>query len=254
MKLLKEVSEKYQLKTIRPGKYHFPDFGLIDLSKITIHEADELVDKGFPFLVKKKINIKHIEPVVKKNKKPKTPEFVPIDKLRKNKMFINNLLSMDWGDLSYQNKLIFNNSEAYFIEKKSLFISNSHKNREMRSLHSKIKTINPDSKNNEKRKNIIQKIAKLDDEIFQNWQMIDNWEENKNKKSSIKESEIKKAVEKALERDKKIRTHKSYIYRAEKTLPNMKSETKKQRDKIERKKKKIERYKMELEKEGIHYE
>ncbi len=60
-KLKKEVAEKYSLKSIRPGKYAFAKFGEIDLRTITLKQADELVKKGFPFLVLKKKDLSESE-------------------------------------------------------------------------------------------------------------------------------------------------------------------------------------------------
>lgn len=53
-KLPEEVTEKYTLKTIRAGKYNFQGFGEIDLRKLTLKKADELVAEKFPFLILKK--------------------------------------------------------------------------------------------------------------------------------------------------------------------------------------------------------
>ncbi len=53
-KLLPEVSEKYTLKTIRPGKYNFDKYGTLDLRTLSLEKADKLVENGFPFLVLKK--------------------------------------------------------------------------------------------------------------------------------------------------------------------------------------------------------
>lgn len=50
-KLSPEVAKFYKLITIRPGTHSFPNFGSIDLTKITLPEARELVADGFHFLV-----------------------------------------------------------------------------------------------------------------------------------------------------------------------------------------------------------
>ena len=52
--LPKDVAEKYTMKMIRPGKYNFHGYGTIDLRTISLKKADEIVGKGFPFLVAKK--------------------------------------------------------------------------------------------------------------------------------------------------------------------------------------------------------
>lgn len=54
MKLNPEVSAKYNLVGVKPGKYQFSGFGEIDLTKIDLAEADGLVKMGFPHLVLKK--------------------------------------------------------------------------------------------------------------------------------------------------------------------------------------------------------
>ncbi len=70
-KLPKEVAEKYNLKSIRAGKYVFPKFGEIDLRTITLKQADELVKKGFPFLVLKKKDLSESEAEAKAKAKAK---------------------------------------------------------------------------------------------------------------------------------------------------------------------------------------
>jgi len=54
MKLNPDVSAKYNLVGVTPGKYQFNGFGIIDLTKIDLAEADGLVKLGFPHLVEKK--------------------------------------------------------------------------------------------------------------------------------------------------------------------------------------------------------
>ena len=255
MKLQKEVAEKYRMKTIRPGKYNFPKFGTIDLREITLRQADELVAKGFPFLVKRE------EPIVITNEqkkdteipikpKPETPD-ISVAALRKNKTYINKLLSMNWTDLSFPDKVVFDKSEKLFLEKKTLFIENSDMEREMRSLHAKMKALDPDPKNDPKRKKLIERLALLDDQKADNWEKIDKWEAPAEAKE---ETESEKAVRQALERERQIKANKIYIYRAEKMLPGMKSDTEKQRRRIEAKKKEIERRRQELIEMGAPYE
>lgn len=50
-----EVAEKYKLVGVKPGKYQFNGFGEIDLSSISLAEADGLYKLKFPHLVLKKI-------------------------------------------------------------------------------------------------------------------------------------------------------------------------------------------------------
>lgn len=44
------VAEKYNLKGIKPGRYHFPKFGEVDLTSMTLAKADNLVKRGFTYL------------------------------------------------------------------------------------------------------------------------------------------------------------------------------------------------------------
>jgi hypothetical protein len=48
------VAEKYKLVKVEPGKHHFADFGIIDLTNLSLEYADELVSLGFPYLESKK--------------------------------------------------------------------------------------------------------------------------------------------------------------------------------------------------------
>ena len=257
MKLQDEVAAKYRMISLRPGKYNFPGFGTIDLREINLKKADELVANGFPFLKlrEKPIQIETPQKTGQQTKPEKTidiPQQIPAQQLRKNKTYINKLLSMNWSDLSFSDKVIFNKSEKLFLKKKTLFIENSDMEREMRSLHAKMKALDPDPKNNLKRKELIQKLAMLDDKKTTNWQVIDKWDEEPDKEPE--EDETKKAVRLALEREKRIKANKIYIYRAEKMLPGLKTDTAKQRQRIEAKKKEIERRKQELIEMGEPYE
>lgn len=54
LNLPKEVAEKFSLKNIEAGNYHFPGFGEINLTSITLEKANSLFAAGFPFLVEKK--------------------------------------------------------------------------------------------------------------------------------------------------------------------------------------------------------
>lgn len=53
--LKKEVSDKYDLHTVKPGTYVFPGFGEIALDQLTLERADLLVANGFPHLVEKPV-------------------------------------------------------------------------------------------------------------------------------------------------------------------------------------------------------
>lgn len=54
----KEVSQHFSLVGIPVGKYHFSNFGIIDLRNIDLDEAESLYNKGFPYLKKKKKRVK----------------------------------------------------------------------------------------------------------------------------------------------------------------------------------------------------
>lgn len=63
------VTEKYKL-TAKPGLYHFQGFGEIDLRTLTLDQADNLVKRGFPYLILKKQSFKKIKDTAdKKNKR-----------------------------------------------------------------------------------------------------------------------------------------------------------------------------------------
>jgi hypothetical protein len=52
--LPKEVADKFNLVKIAPGKYDFHhQFGVIDLTTISLQKAEKLVADGFKFLVAK---------------------------------------------------------------------------------------------------------------------------------------------------------------------------------------------------------
>ena len=59
MKLKKEVTEKYNLVDVMPGKHQFAGYGDIDLTTLTLSDADALFNIGFPYLqLKKKVAAK----------------------------------------------------------------------------------------------------------------------------------------------------------------------------------------------------
>lgn len=45
-----ETSALFQVKSLKPGKYNFKDFGQIDLRNLTPEEAESLVKQGFKYL------------------------------------------------------------------------------------------------------------------------------------------------------------------------------------------------------------
>lgn len=48
---------KYEFKLIgiKPGKYVFPKFGEIDLRNLTNKRAQDLINRGFPYIEKVKV-------------------------------------------------------------------------------------------------------------------------------------------------------------------------------------------------------
>jgi len=50
----KKITVKYVFTGIIPGKYHFADFGEIDLATLSEEEKSVLHSRGFPFIVKQK--------------------------------------------------------------------------------------------------------------------------------------------------------------------------------------------------------
>lgn len=180
-----------------------------------------------------------------------TDRIIHPDNLRSNKQYINKLLTLNWNDLSFSDKVIFNNSEKYFIGKKSLMIENSEIEKQMRSLHTKVKSIDPDDKNNENREEIMQELAELDDKKSANWEVIDTWDDSE--KDKIKNTNTETAIREALKREKLIKAHKVYIYRAEKMLDKMPEKTSNQRKRKDKKIAEIERRKKELTDMGEAY-
>ena len=191
------------------------------------------------------IKIKKIEPVQAKQ------QASPVSS-RKNKQYINKLLALNWDDLSFNDKKIFFNNEKYFLVKKSLMLENGDIERKMRSLHAKVKAIDPDPKNDEKRGEIMSELATLDDTKAANWKTIDTWNEPEGSFAEP-ENTTKQAVQKALEREKKIKANKIYIYRAEKTLDDMPEKTAKQKAKKQKKADEIAKRKAELKQLGEPY-
>lgn len=63
------VREKYKL-TVSPGLYHFQGFGEIDLQTLTLDQADDLVKRGFPYLILKKQSFKKFKDTSDKKNKP----------------------------------------------------------------------------------------------------------------------------------------------------------------------------------------
>lgn len=185
------------------------------------------------------IKIRKIEPQIKKIKQVSE---IAAAELRVNKKYINKILVLSWDDLTFNEKIIFNNSEDYFLEKKSLMIKNGDIERKIRSLHSKVKTIDPDTNYNKDREKIMQQLVILEDKKAENWISIDTWKEPESDFSLDTEM----AVQKALEREKLIKAHGNFIYRAEIIIPAMPEDSEKQKKKKADKIAELNRRKKEL--------
>lgn len=255
-----EVQAKYALVGIRPGKYNFKGFGEIDLCTLTIQKADSLVARGFPHLKIRtgggspqptdQNNLKARPIGVTKSQKEEPPAGAPAEQLRKNKQYVNKLLTLNFNDLSYQDKLVFFNDELYFLEKKKLFLEISEADREMKTLHAKIKNIPKDPKNDGKRKGIMQKLSDLDELKTEHWVKIDTWQEP----AATDPEKIKEqAAKDALAKEKLIKANENYIYRAELSIPKMKEETPADKKRKQEKMAEVARRKKELEDMGVPY-
>ena len=193
------------------------------------------------------IRIRKIEPQPIK-KADEKPTDTPVN-LRSSKNYVNKLLALSFSDLSFSDKMIFFNSESYFLQKKTLFVANSDIEKEMRSLHAKMKVISPEAQYNAKRQSIIEKLTELEQNKASNWSAIDTWDEPK----EFKGTEVEKAVHEAIETQKKIKANQIYIYRAEKMLESMPNETEKQREKRKIRLAEIDKRKKELTDMGQPY-
>lgn len=259
MKNLKaEVAAKYALIGIRPGKYNFKGFGEIDLGEITLAKADELFKRGFPHL---KLRDGSSEPAPEGNPakvrpiKKTTPVIDPVvsEELRKNKRLINKLLTMDWKDLSAQDRLIFFGKEGSFQAKKNLLNQVSENDRKMQGLHANLKAIAEDSAKEEERAEFMNELSELEETKLELFAMIDAWEEpesNENDPEIIKE----KAAQDAIAKQKLIAANENYIYRNEPALANMPESTSAEKRKKQAKADEIERRKQELITLGKPYE
>lgn len=214
------------------------------LKILKIKEANGEYDQPDPRLP---VSVKKVQPIV--FQEPEAPVQTP-ETLKYNKPYINRLLTLNFSDLPFSDKMIFNNDEAYFLTKKQMMIRNGNIEQEMRSLHSKVKSIDPDIKFNKDRKKIMQQLASIDDEKADNWTVIDTWEENINQKTADKQSEIQGA----LSRVKAIKAHDNFIYRAEMAIPGMPENTEYEKKKKLAKIAEVEKRKSELEDWGVPYD
>jgi hypothetical protein len=190
--------------------------------------------------------IKKVQPITFNEPEPpvQTPET-----LKYNKPYINRLLTLNFTDLQFSDKMIFNNDEGYFLKKKGLMIRNGNIEQEMRSLHTKVKSIDADIKFNEDRKKLMQKLAALDDEKADNWEVIDNWEETQEEKVKADLNDVQKSIE----RVNLIKANENFIYRAERDLPGMPETTEEEKKKKLSKMAEVARRKEELREMGVPY-
>lgn len=261
--LTNEVAAKYALIGIRPGKYVFKGFGEINLSQLSLAKADELYKKGFPFLKLKNGVSEQAPPVgtqkvrliktAKETGKIKGGISTPadVDTLRKNKKLINKLLSLEWKDLSDQERLIFFNEE-YFTFKKGILIKVSETDRKMQSLHANLKAIATDEAKIEERGALMDELSQLEEQKLEAFGEIDTWKEPE---VNTDPEDIKsQAAAEALKKQKLIDAHENFIYRNEPSLANMPEDTAAQKKKKAKKAAEIERRKKELIELGKPYQ
>ncbi|MBN2747349.1 MAG: hypothetical protein JXR34_11545 [Bacteroidales bacterium] len=238
MKTLKpEVSKKFDLVTIRPGSYTFPKYGPIDLTAITLAEAEELFENGFPYLKRKQILEKEIKSVnsptlhsaldtLPAQSAPKFPDggqITDFDKLRNNKRFINKLLTLSYPELTFQEKAIFYNDEMFFNDKRYALQDVSKLDAQMKSLHAKLKL----SKKQSDRKALVKDLLYLESIKIKGFEIIDTWLHE----PAIEETEIEKAAREALETANEIQVLTNYIGRFEKIVNAMPETTEKLKEK-----------------------
>lgn len=258
-----EVAAKYALIGIRPGKYNFKNFGEIDLGNISLPKADDLFKRGFPHLKLRQANPEipaagsvpdqKVRPI--NHKAPDKPDEITeeaLEKLRKNKPMISKLLSLEWKDLSDQEKKVFFESEEYFLAKKTLLHQVSEIDRQMQSLHANLKAKADDPEADAERGEIMDQLSELEERKLELFALIDTFvmkEPAVNDPASI----AKAAAKEALEKQKLIEAHENYIYRGEGALANMPENTPAQKKKKQAKLNEINRRREELVKLGKPY-
>jgi hypothetical protein len=258
-----DVARKYYVPTIKPGKYNFKDFGDIDLCQITLEQADALFAKNFPFLkLKRPGSAKFAEQ--KKSEPPATTapataapieetETMPdargeVTDYRKNKGYVNKLLTMNWENLNFKEKQIFYDSQAVFLQKKQALFYISEIDRRMNSLHAKMRAQPNTAAGSRKRAELLEQLQNADDERKSHWSVIDDWAKPTNKQITEKEK-IEKAKKEALATQKRILANNNYIYRYEDAVDDPKlSEKRRKHLKTE-----VERRKQELIDMGAPY-
>lgn len=260
-----QVAAKYLLIGLRPGKYAFKNFGEIDLCSLTLARADDLVKRGFPHFRLRDVSAETetTGPVNLKARSLKAEMTAKVDAeinkvdgnftetFRNNKQYVNKLLTLDWKDLTHQDRLIFFNLEKYFLEKKMILLEISSLDREMKSLHAKVRLMAKDGNKQDQLQSTMESIASMEEDKVAAWQKIDIWSNPFNQDT---EKISKEAAEKAIERDKLIKAHGNYIYRAELALPNMPEKTSAEKKRKAEKQAEVDRRKEDLIKLGAPYD
>jgi hypothetical protein len=214
-----EVEAKYYCKTITPGVFTFAGFGEIDLRKITLAEADRLVQRGFKFLIPKSIQAQHqkLTKQAERNLEMITREQKEEPPSRSNKFYINKLLTMNWENLNDTEQAFFFRSQTYFLVKKQTYFQIADIDREMKAKHAKMRTLPPDSQHDSQRAELLDKLSDLDSVKAALWAQIDEWTAPKDfEKNNLYE----KGKEEAIKADRRLKANSNYIYRALKELQN----------------------------------
>lgn len=211
-----EVARRYFVPTIKPGKYNFKGFGDIDLTTLSIEQADALFERKFPFLKLKPVKTPEWAseqlPAVAQAPSPAVAQAAmpsDIDALRKNTFYINKILQMDWKDLNHIEKLIFHMDQPYFLSKKQALFTIAEINNQMGAFHAKMKVVKTDAE----RAALIKEITELDDSKRAYWTIIDDWSEPK--MITEKPTKPEMTLEEFAERDRKIKAYNNYIWRNE---------------------------------------
>lgn len=253
-----EVAAKYALIGIRPGKYNFKNFGEIDLGVVSLAKADELYKKGFPHLKLRQggqeapaavQSDQKVRPII--HKPPEVTEEA-LEEIRKNKAVISKLLTLEWKDLSDQEKKVFFESEEYFLAKKTLLHQVSEIDRQMQSLHANLKATADDPDLDAERGEIMDQLSELEERKLELFALIDTFVLQApagNDPASI----AKTAAKEALDKQKLIAAHENYIYRGEAALANMPENTPAQKKKKQAKLAELTRRKAELVSLGKPY-
>ncbi|NCD40934.1 MAG: glycosyltransferase family 2 protein [Bacteroidia bacterium] len=224
--LRSDVTQKYYLETIKPGKYNFKNFGDIDLCQLTVAQVDSLVARGFKFFklkpgfktaeAKPHAPVKPTKPVPTPAEQFPEPKNVNIEEIRKNKVFINKLLTMNWEQMEYRDKLVFYNDPAYYLNKKHLFFHISNVDRMMQGLHAKIKAQPNNLAGVQKRAELIDSLTKSEETRHELWKQIDDWTPPAPPESIeilAEKEKIEQAKKEALKLENERRAHEQYIWR-----------------------------------------